>query len=96
VFSGMSITFEWDREKAKENLTKHGVDLEEASSAFFDTLSLTVPDPEHSVGEERCVLLGLSSRGRLLVVAHVDWGDRIRLISAREASRRERRDYEGG
>jgi uncharacterized DUF497 family protein len=92
----MSVTFEWDGEKALENVKKHGVDFEEASSAFFDPLSLTILDPEHSMAEERSVLLGLSAKQRLIVVVHIDRGDRIRLISAREASRPERRSYEGG
>ena len=91
----MSVTFEWDAEKALENVRKHGVDFEEASSAFFDPLSLTVPDPGHSTADERSVLLGLSRKGRLVVVSHLDWGDRIRIISAREATRHERRNYEG-
>ena len=92
----MSVTFEWDGAKALENIRRHGVDFEEASSAFFDSLSLTVPDPEHSEDEERCVLVGQSNNNRLLVVVHLDWGDRIRIISARTASRYERRDYEEG
>ena len=90
----MSVTFEWDGAKALENIRKHGVDFEEASSAFFDPLSLTIPDLEHSEGEERYVLVGISSRSQLLVVVHLDWGDRIRIISARAASRHERRNYE--
>ena len=90
----MSVTFEWDGAKALENIRKHGVDFEEAASAFFDPLSLTIPDPEHSEDEERFVVVGLSSKSRLLVVVPLDWGDRIRIISPRAASRRERRNYE--
>ena len=90
----MSVTFEWDAAKALENIRKHGVEFEEASSAFFDPLSLTIPDPEHSEGEAHFVLMGVSNRDRLLVVAHVDWGDRIRIISARTPTRHERRNYE--
>ncbi len=90
----MRVTFEWDAAKALENIRKHGVDFEEASSAFFDPLSLTIPDPEPSEGEQRFVLMGVSRGDRLLVVSHLDWGDRIRLINARTATRHERRHYE--
>jgi hypothetical protein len=72
----------------------HGVSFDEAATAFGDPLSRTIPDPEHSEAEERFILLGLSSRGRLLVVAHTERGDRIRVISARLASKREKRQYE--
>lgn len=68
--------------------------FEEAASAFFDLLSVTIDDPLHSVSERRAVLIGQSSSGRLLVAAHVDRGARIRIISARIATRKERRDYE--
>jgi hypothetical protein len=90
----MSMTFEWDGRKALENSRKHAVDLEEAASAFLDPLSLAIPDPDHSVDEERWVLIGVSDKGRLLVVVHADRGDTIRLISARRASRHERQTYE--
>jgi uncharacterized DUF497 family protein len=88
------LNFEWDRDKAAANLEKHGVSFEEASTAFGDPLSLTVGDPDHADDEQRFVLLGLSFRGRLLVVAHTDRGDVVRIISARPATRREQRDYE--
>jgi uncharacterized DUF497 family protein len=90
----MSIEFEWDPAKAEANLRKHGVSFEEAVTAFSDALSSTIPDPLHSVGESRCVLIGLSSAGRLVVVVHVDRGAKIRLISARPATRKERNQYE--
>jgi hypothetical protein len=90
----MALVFEWDAEKASTNLEKHGVSFEEAGSAFADPLSLTVPDPAHSEGENRYVLLGMSAAGRMVVVAHTERQDRIRLISARKANRRERQDYE--
>jgi len=90
----MALVFEWDAEKASSNLDKHGVSFEEAGSAFADPLSLTIPDPAHSEGESRFILVGMSAGGRLVVVAHTERQDRIRLISAREASRRERRAYE--
>jgi uncharacterized DUF497 family protein len=88
--------FEWDPAKAAENLSKHGVSFEEASTVFFDSLSATGRDPDHSQAEGRFVIFGLSSAGRLLVVAHTERGERIRIISAREATRAERRLYEEG
>ena len=90
----MSVTFEWNAPKALENIRKHGVEFEEATSAFADPLSLTIPDPDHSEVDEREILVGSSSKGNLLVVVHVDRGDTIRLISARKATRHERRNYE--
>ena len=94
----MGIAFEWDEAKAESNRRKHGVTFEEAITCFADTLSLTIPDPDHSVGEHRYLLLGYSHRQRLLVVAHVevDEGATIRLISARPADRGEQRHYEQG
>lgn len=91
----MGLVFEWDAAKALGNLEKHGVSFEEAASAFADPLSLTIADPEHSVSEERWAHLGLSFTGRLVVVAHTERRDTIRLISARLATRSERRQYEG-
>jgi uncharacterized DUF497 family protein len=88
------LVFEWDPEKAAANLEKHDVAFEEAVTVFADPLSLTIPDPDHSEYEERLLLVGRSRAQTLLVVAHVERGERIRLISARRASRRERRDYE--
>ena len=85
--------FEWDPHKARLNVAKHGVSFGEAASAFSDPLSLTRFDPDHSIDEERFLLLGASDQGRLLVVAHTDRGGRIRIISARLATRRERRSY---
>lgn len=90
----MDLKFEWDRIKDEVNARKHGITFEEASTAFGDPLSATIPDPEHSGQEVRFLLLGRSSTGRLLVVAHTERGERIRIISARPATRRERRDYE--
>jgi uncharacterized protein len=88
------MRFEWDTEKAAENLRKHRVSFDEAATAFFDELSMTVPDPDHSVGERRFITMGASSRGRLLVVAHTERGSTIRIISARLASASERLRYE--
>ena len=93
----MGISFEWSSTKAIANVEKHGVSFEEASTIFRDPLSLTIDDPDHSEpGEERFVTLGLSPDGRLLVVVHSDEDDRIRIISAREATRHERLAYEDG
>ncbi len=88
------LRFVWDRDKAAANLRKHGVAFDEAATTFGDPLSLTVPDPEHSVGEQRWLLVGESVTGRLLVVAHAERGDEIRIISARLATRGERETYE--
>ena len=90
----MSLRFTWDPAKATANLRKHGVSFMEASTAFADPLSITIPDPDHSVGEERFVLIGLSDRQHLVVVAHVERSDLIRIISARPANRYERKTYE--
>ena len=92
----MSMHFEWDRNKAEHNLQKHGVSFEEASTVFFDSLSVTGRDPDHSQGEMRYVIFGQSSAGRFLVVAHTEREDRIRIISAREGGRSERKLYEQG
>lgn len=90
----MSLQFTWDPQKAVTNLRKHKVGFPEAATAFADPLSLTIPDRDHSVAEERFVLIGQSERRRLVVVAHVERGDLIRIISARRATRRERKTYE--
>ena len=92
----MALVFEWDPRKASRNEEAHGVSFHEAATAFGDPLSVTIPDPDHSEGEERFVLIGLSASGRVLVVVHTERDDRIRLISARAATRRERRAYEEG
>ena len=88
------LLFEWDPNKAKENLEMHGVSFDEASTAFRDTLSLAIYDPLHSEQEDRFVLIGSSHRNRLLVIVHTERGDNIRLISARKASKKERKQYE--
>ena len=86
--------FEWDPEKAANNLRKHGISFVEAATVFFDALSVTIPDPSHSTEEDRFVITGVSNRQRILVVVHADRGDRIRIISARLASSSERKKYE--
>ena len=92
----MALTFEWDAEKAKRNVTKHGVSFDEAATAFADPLGQLVDDPRHSVAEKRLVLLGHSHRQRLLAIMFAERGDTIRVISARLATRQEQRDYEEG
>ena len=89
------MQFEWDQEKAKRNLKKHGVSFEEAVTVFYDPLSATFDDPDHSVGEYRYVTIGFSSRNRLIVVAHGEGGDSLRVISARPATAHERKKHEG-
>jgi len=88
--------FEWDPEKEQDNRRKHGVGFDEARTVFEDPGALIKPDPVHSLGEERYIILGRSSRDRLLVVVHTDRGDLVRIISARPATPRERRAYEEG
>ena len=88
------LQFDWDPEKAESNEKKHGVSFAEAATAFGDPLSLTVPDPDHSVGEARFILVGLTYRGRLAVVAHAEADNSIRIISARPATSAERKFYE--
>ncbi len=88
------MQFEWDPKKAEHNLRKHEVDFSEASSVFYDPLSVTYRDPRHSIGEERHIIIGLSANNRLLIVSHVDREERIRIISARVTTRNERKLYE--
>jgi uncharacterized protein len=90
------MRFEWDPEKARRNLAKHGVSFDEASSAFADPLSLTIDDPDHSQGEHRLLLLGETYSGKLVIVAHLADDETVRIISARLAERHERRTYEEG
>lgn len=88
------MNFEWSRWKAAENLRKHRVSFDEASTAFGDPFSITSRDPRWLDGEERLVLLGSTDRGRLVVVVHVERGENVRLISARRATKREEQAYE--
>lgn len=90
----MGIKFEWDAAKARLNLTKHSVSFEEASTVFGDRSAITIPDPVHSLAEERFITIGVSDMGKILVVVATQRGDSLRLISARSASRRERKQYE--
>ena len=90
----MGYTFEWDPEKADANFQKHGVSFDEASTVFGDPLSLLMPDPDHSADEERYIVLGMSAHQKLLVVAFAERPPNTRLISARRATRAERKRYE--
>jgi uncharacterized protein len=90
------VEFEWDPAKERSNIERHRVDFTEAATVFGDPLELTISDPDHSVGEFRFLSIGHSSFNRLLVVSYTERGDRIRIISARTASPKERRQYESG
>ena len=92
----MLTIFEWDRRKAEANLRKHEIGFEEAQTIFTDPLAITLPDPDHSKDEERFVEIGMSDSHRVLVVGYTERGQRIRLINARQASARERKQYEEG
>lgn len=89
------MQFEWDPEKAKRNYAKSNVTFEEAATVFYDPLSATFDDPDHSVGEQRLITVGLSVSGRLLVVSHTERGETLRIISARPATSQERKNHEG-
>ena len=88
------MKFTWDRRKAAGNLRKHAVSFDEAASVFGDVLSLVYPDLDHSEEEARFVLIGMSQTRRILVVSHTDRAETVRIISARDATRKERRFYE--
>jgi len=90
----MGLIFEWDETKAKSNRRKHGVSFSEAASAFGDKLMVTKADARDTSREERFFSLGESERGRLLAISHTEYGDLVRIISARPATASERRDYE--
>lgn len=90
------MEFEWNSNKARLNFEKHGVAFQEAVTVFNDPLSFTFPDPDHSFGENRYIIIGLSQLGQLLVVAHTERSDNLRIISARKATRQEEQFYEEG
>jgi uncharacterized DUF497 family protein len=85
--------FEWDAQKAAENLRSHNVSFDEAATAFDDPMFITFVDEEHSVDEERYITIGMSNRGGLLIIAHTERQDQIRIISARKATRKEAKFY---
>ena len=88
------MEFEWDPSKAAENFHKHKVSFNEASTVFGDHFSVTASDPDHSVDEHRLITVGISNQGRLLMVAHTERRERLRIISARRLTPSERRAYE--
>ena len=90
----MGLQFEWDRAKARANLLKHGLSFEEAATVFGDQRAISIADPAHSLTEERFVTIGTSEHERILVVVATERRDKVRLISARQASRKERKQYE--
>jgi len=90
----MGLQFEWDRAKARANLLKHGLSFEEAATVFGDQRAISITDPAHSLTEERFVTIGTSQRERILVVVATERRDKVRLLSARQASRKERKQYE--
>jgi uncharacterized protein len=90
----VAYNFEWDPKKAASNLKNHGVSFDEATSVFGDLLSMNMPDPDHSVSEQRFLVLGVSAASRLVVVSYAERPPRTRIIRARLATKRERRKYE--
>ena len=90
----MGLLFEWDKKKETINIAKHKVTFEEASTVFRDELSLTIHNPLHSIEEDRLIIIGESVKHRLLVVVHTERNDKIRIISARQTTKNERRYYE--
>jgi uncharacterized DUF497 family protein len=88
------MDFEWDPRKAESNQSKHQVSFSEAATVFADDFAITIPDPGHSESEDRYITIGWSHHRRLLMVAHTDRGNRIRIISARELTKSERQAYE--
>ncbi len=90
----MALKFEWNPNKAKKNIEKHGVSFDEAATAFSDPLSMTYDDPDHSYGENRYIIIGLSALGNLLFISHTEKDGQIRIISARKLTKKERKQYE--
>jgi uncharacterized protein len=88
------MQFEWDRDKEKRNIKKHGISFDEAVTVFYDPLSATFDDPDHSMGELRFITIGFSSQRSLLVVSYTERGKRVRIISARPATAQERKRHE--
>lgn len=90
----MAMEFEWDLRKADKDLRKHGVSFHEAATVLADALSSTYHDPDHAATEHRFITVGMARSGSVLMVAHTDRGDKVRIISARKATPKERRCYE--
>jgi len=92
----MSMKFMWDENKAVANLSKHGISFDEAKTVFDDPLYIDFYDPDHSYNEQRYIFIGQSQQNHLLIVSYTEQENAIRLISAREATRKERKTYEEG
>ena len=92
----MKLSFEWDAAKATANLKKHRVSFDEATTVLIGSFSITIPDPDHSVDEQRYIDIGISDNGRVLVVVYTERGSNIRIISCRKATPSERKLYEEG
>ena len=90
------MVYEWDAAKARANIEKHDVSFDEAATVFLDPLALTFPDPDHSSREEREITIGYTAGEQVVFVSHCQRGGRVRIISARKATRRERKQYEEG
>lgn len=90
----MALIFEWDSNKAQTNILKHGISFEEASTVLADENSITIYDPAHSLREKRCITIGLSLRKNVIVAVHTERSGTIRIISARLASRKEKKQYQ--
>ena len=90
------MVWEWNAAKAKANVRKHDVSFDEAATVFLDPLALTFPDPYYPGAEEREITIGYTAGHQVVFVSHCQRGDRARIISARKATRRERRQYEEG
>jgi uncharacterized DUF497 family protein len=88
------VIYEWDPRKARRNLQKHGVSFDEATSVFLDPIAFTFSDPDHSEAEDREITVGTSGKGRVIFVSHCEVAGRVRIISARKATRKERGQYE--
>lgn len=89
----MALIFEWDNNKARINILKHGISFEEASTLFADKNSVTIDDPAHSLGEKRSITMGFSVGKNMIVAVHTERAGTIRIISARLASRKEKKQY---
>jgi hypothetical protein len=92
----MKLNFEWDEDKAETNLKKHRVSFDEATTLFIDPFSITIPDPDHSVNEQRYIDIGSSDNGRVLIVVYTERSSNIRIINCRKATSSERKLYEEG
>jgi hypothetical protein len=88
------VKFEWDPGKARQNRRNHRVSFQEAATVFGDPLAVTYPDPDHSTSEQRFITVGMSRAGQVLIVAHADRSETVRVISARKTTKRERKQYE--